>query len=217
MHARTTSRSCGQSVKRPRGNRSLTRRALSAIVPPMRANAGPCLPPAPPGFRQHPLLISLAANADGHVIRCDLRCRIKAWRSIKVETNRYGYLQFNKPLNSGRVRVHHVVYECFHGVGHKWSTLTGSGMTINHINGIRKDNRLVNLEAISSSENIRLGKCKHGLPKFLTMDGAKYRLQARVNGIQHTGGWFDTMDLACRAIPDFLSRIGHESAKEYAP
>ena len=68
-------------------------------------------------------------------------------------TNSWGYIQikFRDPGNwrvSHAALAHRVIWESAHG------PLT-SGLTINHINGDKKDNRLANLEAITQAENVR--------------------------------------------------------------
>lgn len=59
-------------------------------------------------------------------------------------------------------RVHRLVYEAFNGKLPKW-TANGSGdkiMEINHINEIKTDNRLENLELVTRTQNIRHSKIK---------------------------------------------------------
>lgn len=59
-----------------------------------------------------------------------------------------------------------------------------SGMVIDHINGIRTDNRLVNLRLIdtkSNSQNMVKRMRKHNLPCGVTIKKGKFRARVKVN------------------------------------
>lgn len=60
-----------------------------------------------------------------------------------------GYLSVNLAPVGARTRtyVHRIIYEAVHG-------RIAPGMDINHINGCKTDNRIVNLEVATRSENI---------------------------------------------------------------
>jgi HNH endonuclease len=67
--------------------------------------------------------------------------------------NTDGYIQikFRDPLDyrhSRYVLAHRVIWEAIHGP-------LDQDLTINHMNGIKHDNRLINLEAITLTQNIR--------------------------------------------------------------
>lgn len=68
-------------------------------------------------------------------------------------TNTWGYIQikFRDPENwrvDRAVLAHRVIWETVHGP-------LAPDLTINHINGNKQDNRMVNLEAVTQAENVR--------------------------------------------------------------
>lgn len=60
-----------------------------------------------------------------------------------------GYLQIDgRTRGMGLLSVHRVIWESVHGP-------IPEGMQINHINGVKADNRISNLELVTQSENMR--------------------------------------------------------------
>ena len=57
-----------------------------------------------------------------------------------------GYIQAQSSTHTP-ISVHRLVWEAVHGP-------IPIGMQINHINGIKKDNRIINLELVTGSENV---------------------------------------------------------------
>lgn len=78
---------------------------------------------------------------------------------------RTGYLviQLRKNNVSKTIRIHSIVIETFLGIK------TTRKLVCNHINGIKTDNRLINLETISQKENVRHA-IKLGLTKIPIKD-----------------------------------------------
>lgn len=92
----------------------------------------------------------------------------------KVSTTNSGYHTFG--LDNKTAYVHRVVYEAFVGPIPK-------GYDINHENGIKTDNRVENLTAVSRSEN-QLHAYRNGLNKGISYPGnknANYRNGAYLN------------------------------------
>ena len=94
-------------------------------------------------FRPHPVLVDYDASRGG-VLR---HCRLK--KPLKGVYNSMRYLMFT--AGKKNIFVHRTTYECFHG-------LIKDGLVIDNINGIKTDNFLSYLQAISQSENIKKGK-----------------------------------------------------------
>jgi len=68
-------------------------------------------------------------------------------------TNSWGYIQikFRDEQDYRKERAvlaHRVIWEYMHGV-------LADGLTINHINGVKTDNRMLNLEAVTQQENMQ--------------------------------------------------------------
>ena len=97
-------------------------------------------------FFIHPVYNKYAANEDGEIMNIRLR------KARKGYLNNYGYLCFtiyNLEKNKNKkYSSHRFVFECFYGLIEK-------NKQINHINSIRADNRIKNLEVVTASENCK--------------------------------------------------------------
>ena len=94
-------------------------------------------------FYSHPIYEKYAANKYGEVMNVRLK------KPMLGNFNNCGYLHFGIFISKNKSKsylVHRFVYECFYGI-------IESGKNINHINFIKKDNRLKNLELVTTSEN----------------------------------------------------------------
>ena len=94
-------------------------------------------------FFIHPVYKKYAANEDGEIMNIRLRKARKGYEGHN------GYLKisiFSAKNKSKSYLSHRFVFECFYGLIEK-------NKQINHINFIRNDNRLKNLEALTPSEN----------------------------------------------------------------
>ena len=94
-------------------------------------------------FFIHPVYKKYAANDEGEIMN------IRLGKPRKGNLNNYGYLSFTiyleKNINKSYLS-HRFIFECFYGLIEK-------NKQINHINFIRTDNRIKNLEVVSPSEN----------------------------------------------------------------
>ena len=92
----------------------------------------------------HPVFSNYAANKNGEVIN------VKTKRIIKMVNNGYGYLFFNiydKKLEKPKgYSQHRFVYEVFKGPIPKC-------LETDHINGIKTDNRIKNLQLLTHKQN----------------------------------------------------------------
>ena len=96
-------------------------------------------------FFIHPVYKKYAANEDGEILHVKLR---KPRKGYLINS---GYLKFTTYLEKNKNKQylsHRFVFECFYGLIEK-------NKQINHINSVRVDNRLKNLEVVTASENIR--------------------------------------------------------------
>jgi hypothetical protein len=100
---------------------------------------------------QHPTLTDYAADRRGNVYKFNG----DKWIVCNGNTsNGYSYIHIN---GIGRKKaVHHIVYECFSYTTPTYSTMTSDGLVINHINEIKTDNRIDNIELTTNRRNTQL-------------------------------------------------------------
>ena len=97
-------------------------------------------------FRPHPVL-NYEASPDGVVRHRRLKNPV-GW------VNNRGYLRFT--VGKKTCYIHRTIYECFYG-------LIKDGFVIDHKNGVKTDNCLENLKAVTQRQNTkrgRTGTCK---------------------------------------------------------
>ena len=94
-------------------------------------------------FFIHPLYKKYAANEEGEIIH------VKLGKPRKGNLVHGGYFQISIYIQENKIKKyssHRFVYECFYGLIEK-------NKQINHINSVRVDNRIKNLEVVTPSEN----------------------------------------------------------------
>ena len=94
-------------------------------------------------FYTHPIYEKYAANKYGEIMNVRIR------KPMLGNINNNGYLNFGIYISKNKQKTyisHQFIYECFYG-------MIESDKSINHINFIRTDNRLKNLEVVTTSEN----------------------------------------------------------------
>jgi hypothetical protein len=127
----------------------------------------------------------------GHITR-------RGKRAGTVVTN--GYRQVT--VQGKRYMEHRLAWYLYYG---KWPE-----QTLDHINGIRTDNRICNLRDVSMRENVlnhQHPRKRSGLPKgvFLSKDGKRYRAQAYKNGKRTYLGTFDSPEQAHQTYLEAIS------------
>lgn len=93
----------------------------------------------------HPIYTNYGASKSGKVIHCNI---LKPFVGSKNHT---GYLQVavsSKNNKQKTFQVHRFVYECFNG-------LIPKDMVIDHVNDIKDDNRIKNLQMMTQQDNCR--------------------------------------------------------------
>ena len=94
-------------------------------------------------FFIHPIYKKYAANKYGEIMNVRLK------KPMTGNLNNSGYFYFGIFISKNKIKsylAHRFIYECFYGLIEK-------NKFINHINFIRTDNRLKNLELVTKSEN----------------------------------------------------------------
>jgi len=102
-------------------------------------------------------------------------------------------------IKSKNYYVHRVVYKMCHKVE--------PPAILDHINGIKTDNRIENLREIDHGHNVRRSKKGSGVGKPYGKI-KKYRSFPRFNGKQYYLGYFDTYEEARQKVVDFEKENG---------
>jgi len=95
-------------------------------------------------FVEHPIYRGYLFYDDGTVVSL----KWGKWRKLKPYADGPGYARLSIGTDRMCIRVHRVIMELFKGP---------SDLYVDHINGIKMDNRLENLEYVTASENVRRG------------------------------------------------------------
>ena len=120
--------------------------------------------------------------------------------------NRHGYL---------RVAVDDCEYQ-----GHRiiWRLVTGEEPEeIDHINGVRSDNRLCNLRSVDTAENAknrcnRIDNTSGHIGITFTPKTRRWRVQINANGKRYHVGYFGSIADAARERDKLYSKLGfHEN------
>ena len=84
--------------------------------------------------------------------RIDARGHKRKEKILKTARDRYGYYQVGLCKNSKvkKYLVHRLVWEAFNGT-------ISEGLQVNHINEVKTDNRLSNLNLMTAKENLNYG------------------------------------------------------------
>ncbi len=92
---------------------------------------------------------------------------LKSKRFLKPNYNIDNYLivsLFDNNKNRKYFRVHRLVFEAFNGI-------IPEGLEVDHINGIRDDNRLINLRLLTPKENCQ---SRHHLEEYKQIERERY-------------------------------------------
>lgn len=116
-----------------------------------------------------------------------------------------GYLSFNIKISpvSRIVKIHRVVLESFKGTSY---------LGIDHINGIKTDNRLLNLEYVTNRENtVRYHKSKKlKYPTGVRPDGNGFSALIKINGKKKYLGYFNDINKAAEAYEKAKKEIEND-------
>jgi hypothetical protein len=125
---------------------------------------------------------------------------VKKGKLLKSSSNGTGYYKLTLSKNglSRDHYVHRLVIESFVGK---------NDLHINHINGIRNDNRLGNLEFVTIRENQHKRLLKKELPTGVSRVRNKYRAVIGINGKNIHLGYFETAEMASDVFNKKLKSI----------
>lgn len=134
---------------------------------------------------------------------------VKFGRILKPQKDPNGYLHvvLSKKRKRKTIYIHKLVAICF--LGHLPSGMT---ITIDHVNGIKTDNRLENLELVSMRENTIRGMAKKNTSSQFTgvcwyKPTKKWQAKIQINDkLKHLGYFTNELE-AAQAYQDALKQI----------
>jgi len=144
----------------------------------------------------------------------EIQIRKSPGRMLNQFTDFYGYkrVQISIEGKKQKMKVHRLVCEAFYG-----SPLPGQ--VTNHINGVKNDNRVENLEWVSNRENSLHGhrNKKNGLPPGIYFHPSRNRFQGAilVGKKRHQIGDCKTLEEAIQAYENKLKSLGIKNC--YSP
>lgn len=120
-----------------------------------------------------------------------------------------GYVAFT--FNNTRYTAHRVIYEAFHNVKLQ------PHQQINHINRIKNDNRITNLEVVNNQQNAQWTINRTGTFKGAQWNKThnKWRAELKYNGENNFLGYYDTELEAGKAYNDFALHLNHTQDCKY--
>ena len=103
-------------------------------------------------FYIHPIFTNYAASKDGEILN------VKTGRILKKNLTNQGYYQFivndkKKLIKPKNYLIHRFEWECVRGV-------IPEGFVIDHIDSVRTNNKIKNLQLLTLAENVRKGNSK---------------------------------------------------------
>ena len=130
-------------------------------------------------------------------------------KNLSPKTDKDGYLSVTLTKNGNRkcYRIHRLVLLAFLGE---------SKLQVDHINGIKDDNNLINLRYCTLRENnTYFREKKKSSSKYVGVSWGKkenkWRAQAQVNKVQYHLGFYDCEKQARKAYLNFIEQLNEKA------
>ena len=123
---------------------------------------------------------------------------------MKLTKDKYGYLRVGlmKDGKEKKFRVHQLVASAF--LNHK---IDGHKVCVDHINNVKSDNRVENLQLLSNRDNINKSiNSKHtGASYYKSLN--KFRARTKVSGKYIHIGYYSSQKEAINAYSNFIENL----------
>ena len=153
----------------------------------------------------HPIFTNYAASKDGEILN------VKTGRILKKNLTDMGYYQFKvndkkltKPKN---YYIHRFEWECVRGV-------IPEGFVIDHIDSVRTNNKIENLQLLTLVENIRKGNSKPIL-SFNIKNNEQKKYESITSASLELDISFSIISNICRKVKYYKTVISKKDGDRY--
>ena len=153
----------------------------------------------------HPIFTNYAASKDGEILN------VKTGRILKKNLTDMGYYQFKvndkKLIKPKNYYIHRFEWECVRGV-------IPEGFVIDHIDSVRTNNKIENLQLLTLVENIRKGNSKPIL-SFNIKNNTQKKYESITSASLELDISFSIISNICRKVKYYKTVISKKDGDRY--
>ncbi|CAH3017922.1 unnamed protein product [Porites evermanni] len=153
----------------------------------------------------HPIFTNYAASKDGEILN------VKTGRILKKNLTDMGYYQFKvndkKLIKPKNYYIHRFEWECVRGV-------IPEGFVIDHIDSVRTNNKIYNLQLLTLVENIRKGNSKPIL-SFNIKNNEQKKYESITSASLELDISFSIISNICRKVKYYKTVISKKDGDRY--
>ena len=153
----------------------------------------------------HPIFTNYAASKDGEILN------VKTGRILKKNLTDKGYYQFKvndkKLIKPKNYYIHRFEWECVRGV-------IPEGFVIDHIDSVKTNNKIENLQLLTDSENIRKGNSKP-IVSFKIKNNKQKNYESITSASLELDISFSIISNICRKVKYYKTVISKKDGDRY--
>ena len=153
----------------------------------------------------HPIFSNYAASKDGEILN------VKTGRIFKKNLSNQGYYQFKvtdkKLIKPKNYLVHRFEWECIKGV-------IPEGFVIDHIDSVRTNNKIENLQLLTLAENVRKGNSKP-ITSFNIKNKKQNKYESITSASLELDISFSIISNICRKVKYYKTVISKKDGDRY--